>query len=144
MQSSNLETYRDEDGDFEDWIELHNAGLQTVNLDGWWLSDDPANPYQWCFPKVQIPPDSLLMIMSSGKDRRLWYPHWETVIDRGYTWSYFEGFEEPPSNWMMPEFNDSAWLKGPSGFGSGDGDDATFVMKMFSVATSGRLFVWRI
>jgi len=127
MQSSNLETYRDEDGDFEDWIELHNAGLQTVNLDGWWLSDDPANPYQWCFPKVQIPPDSLLMIMSSGKDRRLWYPHWETVIDRGYTWSYFEGFEEPPSNWMMPEFNDSAWLKGPSGFGSGDGDDATFV-----------------
>lgn len=127
LQSSNLETYRDEDGDFEDWIELHNTGLETVDLDGWWLSDDPSNPYQWRFPQVLLPSDSLLMVMASGKDRRLWYPHWETIIDRGHIWSYFEGYEEPPSNWMMPEFDDASWHTGPSGFGSGDGDDASFV-----------------
>ncbi len=127
LQSSNLETYRDEDGDFEDWIELYNAGPDAIDLDGWWLSDDSTNPYQWNFPRVLLPSDSLLMVMASGKDRRLWYPHWETIIDRGHPWFYFEGYEEPPANWMMPEFDDSEWLTGPSGFGSGDGDDATFV-----------------
>ena len=32
-------TLLDEDGDSEDWVELHNAGPNTVNLDGWFLTD---------------------------------------------------------------------------------------------------------
>lgn len=127
VQSSNLETYRDEDGDFEDWIELINAGADTVNLGGWWLSDDTGDPYRWSFPDLPLPPDSMLLVMASGKDRLLWVPHWETEIDRGAMWRYFEGLEAPPEGWMLPEFSDTTWSEGPSGFGNGDGDDATFI-----------------
>ncbi len=127
VQSSNLETYRDEDGDFVDWIELFNASADTVELGGWWLSDDADDPYRWSFPDLSLPPDSMLLVMASGKNRRLWIPHWETEIDRGKVWRYLEGLEAPPSDWMLPEFNDSAWSEGPSGFGNGDGDDSTFI-----------------
>jgi hypothetical protein len=30
--NKNFQTIQDEDGDFPDWIELYNAGSQTVNL----------------------------------------------------------------------------------------------------------------
>src|SRR5262245_29578874 len=34
---------RDADGDASDWIEIHNGGATLVSLDGWFLTDDPAN-----------------------------------------------------------------------------------------------------
>jgi len=34
VQASNQSTIADEDGDFEDWIELFNAGGEPVDL-GW-------------------------------------------------------------------------------------------------------------
>lgn len=36
---------RDADGDSPDWIELYNAGTESVSLDGWYLSDDPEEPH---------------------------------------------------------------------------------------------------
>ena len=40
----------DEDGDFEDWVELLNTGATSVNLSGWSLTDDAALPGKWVFP----------------------------------------------------------------------------------------------
>src|SRR5262245_12997715 len=37
----------DEDGDFSDWIEIHNAGSNTVNLLDWSLTDNPADLRKW-------------------------------------------------------------------------------------------------
>jgi hypothetical protein len=127
LQSSNLETLRDEEGDFGDWIELYNSGPDSFPLGGWWLSDKEADPYRWSFPEITLAPDSLLLIMASGKDRRIWLPHWETIIDRGDIWRYRDGLEAPEVDWREPDFNDSGWAEGPSGFGSGDGDDSTFI-----------------
>lgn len=31
------------DGQYEDWFELHNAGTNTVDLGGFWLTDSPGN-----------------------------------------------------------------------------------------------------
>ncbi len=39
FMADNENTLRDEDGDRPDWIEIHNAGEQTVNLDNWSLTD---------------------------------------------------------------------------------------------------------
>ncbi|TCO07882.1 CotH kinase family protein [Natronoflexus pectinivorans] len=69
VMSSNLNTIADEDGDYEDWIELHNRGDEPVNLEGWGLSDDDFTPYKWVFPDVTIHPDEYLIIWASGKDR---------------------------------------------------------------------------
>lgn len=71
FQASNQSTIADEDGDFEDWIELFNAGTEAVNLSGFGLTDDPSRPYRWIFPPVSIAPGGFLLVWASGKDRRL-------------------------------------------------------------------------
>ncbi len=50
--ASNQKTIPDPaDGNFDDWFELYNPDLLTADLSGWFLSDDPADPF-----KFQIPP----------------------------------------------------------------------------------------
>ena len=60
----------DEDGDFPDWIELFNAGTNTVNLNGWYLTDNPGNPTKWRFPGATMAPNSYLIVYASSKDRK--------------------------------------------------------------------------
>lgn len=49
----------------------------------------------------------------------------------GATWRYLKGVTAPPADWAAPGFNDSGWPSGPSGFGYGDGDDATALGDMY-------------
>jgi hypothetical protein len=60
----------DEDGDKSDWIEIHNAGTNTVNLDGWFLTDKAGNLNQWRFPAETLPPNGYLVVFASNKNRR--------------------------------------------------------------------------
>lgn len=60
----------DEDGELQDWIELHNAGASAVNLEGWALTDDPEEPALWTFPDISIPAGARLIVFASGKDRK--------------------------------------------------------------------------
>lgn len=69
FMASNATTIADEDGDFEDWIEIYNYGSEPVNLQGWGLSDNLAQPYKWVFPSVTIEPGGFLLVWASGKDR---------------------------------------------------------------------------
>jgi hypothetical protein len=117
----------DEDGDREDWIELHNSGTVVVDLSGYGLTDDIEEPFKWIVPRILLAPDSLALVIASGKDRRIWARHWETVIDWGDTWRWKAGDSEPPASWRLLAFDDSGWESGPSGLGFGDGDDATVV-----------------
>lgn len=71
VMASNGATIPDEDGDFEDWIELYNHGSSPVNLHGFGLSDDYDNPFRWTFPEVVIEPGEFLLVWASGKDRKL-------------------------------------------------------------------------
>ena len=50
IMSSNSATIADEDGDYSDWIELYNSGKDTVDLQGWGLSDNHDKPFKWIFP----------------------------------------------------------------------------------------------
>ena len=63
---------QDEDGDRPDWIELHNVvGAGSVDLDGWSLTDDPANLAKWTFqPGTVLGAGSFQIIFASSKDRR--------------------------------------------------------------------------
>jgi len=68
--SSNGATLSDEDGDFEDWIELHNPGTEVVDLAGWGISDDPLAPFKWTFPGgSEVGAGEYLLVWASGKDR---------------------------------------------------------------------------
>ena len=41
--------------DSNDWIEFYNTTGTNINLSGWFLSDDPANPRKWPIPSRVIP-----------------------------------------------------------------------------------------
>jgi len=69
FMAANRSTLADEDGDFSDWIKLHNTGSETENLDGWFLTDNPQNLMEWRLPAVELPPDGYLTVFASGKDR---------------------------------------------------------------------------
>ncbi len=63
----------DRDGDFSDWIEIHNPTDQTVSLDGWHLTDDETDLTKWAFPSGALASLSLvagdyLLVFASGKD----------------------------------------------------------------------------
>jgi hypothetical protein len=70
FMSSNSSTMADDDGDFEDWIEIYNPSTSNINLSGYGLSDDMANPFRWTFPAVTIAPGEYLLVWASGKDKR--------------------------------------------------------------------------
>lgn len=65
--SSNSKTIADEDGDYEDWIELYNPTTEIVNLEGWGLSDNESKPYKWVFPDITLVPNDYLLVWASGK-----------------------------------------------------------------------------
>ncbi len=79
IMSSNGSFHADEDGDYEDWVELYNAGSEPVNLEGYGLSDDISEPLKWTLPSVTLEPDDYLLIWASGKDRK---PSVEEIIYR--------------------------------------------------------------
>ncbi|MHC4431803.1 MAG: CotH kinase family protein [Planctomycetota bacterium] len=60
----------DEDRDEEDWIEIYNAGADTVDLSGWYLTDNLNNLTKWAFPPVTLVSGDYLIVFASGKDRR--------------------------------------------------------------------------
>lgn len=67
--ASNSEIITDDDGDHEDWIELYNAGSESVNLEGWFISDDDDEPLMYIIPEAEIGPSGFLLIWASGKDK---------------------------------------------------------------------------
>jgi len=133
LMSSNKTIIADEDGDYSDWIELYNAGDSTINLDGYGISDDSLNLKKWVFPETILPPGTHHLIFASGKDRVGAISHWETIIREGDNWKYKIGDASIPSNWIDLSFDDTGWSEGPSGFGYGDGDDATIINNLGSI-----------
>ena len=59
--------------------------------------------------------------------------HWESVVLPGDQWQYLVPTSQPNSNWNQVQFNSSSWSTGASGFGYGDGDDATILSNTMSV-----------
>ncbi|PYK02366.1 MAG: hypothetical protein DME23_01735 [Verrucomicrobia bacterium] len=65
----NNTTLTDQDGQYSDWIEIYNSGADTVDLDGWYLTDSSTDLTKWRFPATDLFPDSYLVVFASGKDR---------------------------------------------------------------------------
>jgi hypothetical protein len=68
--NKNYQNLADEDDEFPDWIELLNAGTDTINLYNYGLTDDLSEPYKWTFPNVKIAPGEFKPVFCSGKDRK--------------------------------------------------------------------------
>jgi hypothetical protein len=54
--------------EFDDWVELYNSSNQTINLEGYFLSDREDALDKWQFPNVSIEPDDYLIVWLDGDE----------------------------------------------------------------------------
>jgi len=62
----NLTAFSDENGEFDDWIELYNYGNQPIDLGGKFLTDDLNDPRQWRLPDISLQPRQFLLVWADG------------------------------------------------------------------------------
>lgn len=71
--ASNDASNADENGDYDDWVEIFNNAPYDISLKGLYLSDDPENLEKWEFPDVSIPAGGYKLIWADedGSDGAL-------------------------------------------------------------------------
>ena len=69
VMSSNKVTLADEDGEYSDWLELHNTSDTDINIKGYSITDNVKNYKKWSFPDLTIKADEYLIVFASGKDK---------------------------------------------------------------------------
>ena len=65
----NDSTLADEDGTFSDWLEIHNPGPGSVDLAGWFLTDDALDLTKWQFPSTTLTAGQYAIVFASAKNR---------------------------------------------------------------------------
>ncbi len=70
FMASNERSLRDSYNDYPDWIEIQNLSNEPIDLDGWFLTDDPNELDKWEFPSVQIASGGYLVVFASGRNER--------------------------------------------------------------------------
>ncbi|MBN1362474.1 MAG: lamin tail domain-containing protein [Sedimentisphaerales bacterium] len=71
LMATNSDCIADGQGEFDDWVELHNRGPAPIDVGGMYLTDDPADPTRWQIP-IHVPqltliaPDGYLVIWLDG------------------------------------------------------------------------------
>ena len=59
------------DSDYDDWFELYNPGTNTIDLGGYFLTDDLTDPFQFQVPNnghYTIEPGGFLLVWADGED----------------------------------------------------------------------------
>ena len=103
--NKNYSTLADEDGEFEDWIEIYNAGNTAIDLYNYSLSDNQSVPDKWVFPHQLIQPGEFLKVYCSGKDRYASTPFVHVLTD-----SLFQ----PQTGWNTHQFDTPFYWDGVS------------------------------
>lgn len=66
--ASNFSGPTDFGGDRSDWCELYNAGAADIDLNGFFLSDNPGNPDKWMIPSsIVVPAGGYVMVYFSKR-----------------------------------------------------------------------------
>lgn len=69
FSASNLNQYVDNHSDYNDWIELYNTSASSINLGGYYLSDDSVNNTKWQMPAtISITANGYLRFWASGRN----------------------------------------------------------------------------
>ncbi len=68
--ASSITTLADEDGEYPDWIEIHNTSNIPIDLSNYALTDSSDTLVKWRFPiGSSIEPGGYYVVFASGKDR---------------------------------------------------------------------------
>ncbi|MFA9220444.1 MAG: chitobiase/beta-hexosaminidase C-terminal domain-containing protein, partial [Sediminibacterium sp.] len=83
--NKNYQTIADEDGEYEDWIELYNAGTSAIDLFGYSLTDNSTTPTEWTFPHFNLNAGEYLVVFCSEKNRFATSPFTTTINTGSFT-----------------------------------------------------------
>ena len=75
---------------YPDWIEIQNRGDETMDMTGWYLTDDPADLQKWAFPAVRIQPGGVLLVFASGIQEEDHPENWPYQDTTGYYHTNFK------------------------------------------------------
>jgi len=70
FMADNENTVTDQDGEYDDWIELYNNSDEDINLEGYYLSDDGLEPDKWMFPDTAILAHDYLIIWADKDEEQ--------------------------------------------------------------------------
>ena len=95
VMSNNQNTVIDNDDNYSDWIEIYNSGTSAINLQGYFLSDDPDSMSKWRIPNITIQPGSFFIFWCSSKNDG-------SVVN-------------PHTNFSLSSHNENIFLSDPAG-----------------------------
>ena len=61
-----------------------------MDLDGWYLTDDPDDLTKWAFPSIQLAPGECLLLFASGVRQEDHPNNWPYRDDTGYYHTNFK------------------------------------------------------
>jgi len=102
--NKNYLTLLDEDGDYEDWIEIFNAGSSPIDLFNYSLSDN-STPGEWYFPHQIIQPNEFIIVFCSEKNRFASAPFTSVLTDSTF---------QPQTGWNTHHFTTPFYWDGVS------------------------------
>ncbi len=70
LMAKNITYAPDENGEYLDWIEIHNKSAYSVSLNGYGLSDSEDNLQKWKFPNISLGAGEYMIVYASGYDRK--------------------------------------------------------------------------
>jgi len=70
LMASNDNTIADEAGEYDDWVELYNMSDSSIDINGYYLSDNPSMPNKWAFPDTSIDGGSYLLVWADNDEEQ--------------------------------------------------------------------------
>lgn len=75
FMAANQSTIEREDGLYEDWIELYNAGDEAVDVGGWTITDDLSVPTKHTLISAVIEPGEFLLLWADDDEEEFGAGH---------------------------------------------------------------------
>ncbi|GAB4312124.1 MAG: hypothetical protein Kow00127_02520 [Bacteroidales bacterium] len=66
FMADNESAVQDEAGEYDDWIEIYNAGEETIWMGDKYLSDNPEIVGKWRFPDITLPAGAFLLVWADN------------------------------------------------------------------------------
>ena len=96
VMASNAKYLIQDDGEYYDWVEVHNVSDHNINLSDYALSNDPDELHKFTLPDVTLEPDEYFVIICSGNmdltTRK--YTHAPFTLSREEGWVYLSRMDQ--------------------------------------------------
>lgn len=89
FMADNDNIFRDNNGDYDDWIEIYNYGNKAINLGSFYITDNNSIPSKWKFPDIKMESgDFLILWADDEEDEGIYHCNFKLSADGEYIGIY--------------------------------------------------------